>query len=172
MRSIIRMSQMYWLWFWMCSFDMSSGTADSTVKWRCESEHDARHTARRPELLDRGAGRGAERQHLRLADVVAEVPEGAVRGDADDRLVPLRVHEVAAHDRAVVDPVVRVPHHLGHEPALRCLLGHRLRELDVDVELVVVAEEVREDRVDRQVREVGHAEEVVARPSSSSAASG
>src|SRR5205085_4770370 len=48
------------------------------------------------------------------------------------------------------------------EPGVLRLVVDRLRELDVNVDVEVVAEEVREDRIHRESREVRHAEEVVA----------
>jgi len=55
---------------------------------------------------------------------------------------------VARDDRSVVDAEVRVAHHLRDETHLAPFFGDQFRELHIDLDVVVEAEEVREDRVD------------------------
>jgi hypothetical protein len=68
---------------------------------------------------------------------------------------------VQCGDRAVVDAEVRVAHHLRHQAGLAALLCASLSQLDVHVQREVVAEEIREDRIDRLATQLVDTEEVM-----------
>ena len=84
----------------------------------------------------------------------------AIAADGDDLLVPVRIEQVARGDRAVVDAEVGIAHHLGDYSRLCGMSAHRFGQFDIDVEVVVVTEQVGEDRVDGERLEVRQAEEV------------
>ena len=114
-----------------------------------------------PGRLDGFAGRLAQRVHLVQAFLGRQVIGRVVGRNADDRDVPLRTDHVQCGDGAVIDPEFRVAHHHGGQAALARLLAARFRQFDIDLQLETVAEQVREDRIDRFAGEVPDAEEMV-----------
>ena len=126
-----------------------------------------RHRARRRQHrassggFDRAARCDAQRLHLvqrRIGEVIGIV----VGRDRHHRDVPVGVQQVQRGDGGVVHPHAGVLHR-AHRQALLLSLGNDcFGEFHIGFEIVVIAEEVRKDRVHRHALRVFHAVHMVA----------
>ena len=101
----------------------------------------ARHEHDALAALFDGFGTGAaKRGRLLDHDFRRVIMRVSITGNRHDWFVPFWIKKVATGNRAVVDSEIRVGHHLGDNALRMCLIVHRLGEVDVDCEVVIVAE--------------------------------
>ena len=101
-------------------------------------------------LFNRLATSPSERSRLFIHDLNRVIVAVAITTHGHDGFVPLWIQQMAGCDGAVINTEIRIAHHLGDNARLFCQFTHLFGQFDIDFEIVVVAEQIRENRIHRE----------------------